>query len=116
MAQSALTEVLDYLRKTWAVQQARDVSDEQLLERFLANREQAAFTVLVQRYGPKVFSVCKRVLGDGPSAEDALQATFLVMVRRAALISRHRPLGNGLYGVAFGQAISGTQPSRPGDS
>ena len=78
-------------------------SDEQLLERFLARRDEAAeeaFTAIVQRHGPMVFGVCLRVLGDGHDAEDAFQATFLVLARKAASVIKRDKVANWLYGVA----------------
>ena len=78
-------------------------SDEQLLERFLARRDEAAeeaFTAIVQRHGPMVLGVCLRVLGDGHDAEDAFQATFLVLARKAASVIRRDKVANWLYGVA----------------
>ncbi len=78
-------------------------SDEQLLERFLARRDEAAeeaFTAIVHRHGPMVLGVCLRVLGDGHDAEDAFQATFLVLARKAASVTRRDKVANWLYGVA----------------
>ena len=78
-------------------------SDEQLLERFLARRDDAAeeaFTAIVQRHGPMVLGVCLRVLGDRHEAEDAFQATFLVLARKAASVIRRDKVANWLYGVA----------------
>ncbi len=79
---------------------AGDLTDRQLLERFLSHRDESAFAALVRRYGPMVFGVSLRVLGDVQEAEDAFQATFLVLVRRAGSIGRPELLGNWLYGVA----------------
>jgi RNA polymerase sigma factor (sigma-70 family) len=74
--------------------------DGQLLERFVADREEAAFAALVARHGPMVLRACQRVLHDTHAAEDAFQATFLVLVRKARSIGQRERLGNWLYGVA----------------
>jgi RNA polymerase sigma factor (sigma-70 family) len=100
MTQTTLGEVLGYLRKACAADGARDLTDGELLERFLNHREEAAFTLLLQRYGPMVLGVCRRALGDAHAAEDCFQATFLVLVRRAASLHKQQPLGSWLYGVA----------------
>jgi RNA polymerase sigma-70 factor (ECF subfamily) len=76
-------------------------SDGQLLERFITCRDETAFSDLVHRYAGLVLGVCLRVLGDSHQAEDAFQATFLVLVRRAKNLDRSGPLGNWLYAVAF---------------
>jgi RNA polymerase sigma factor (sigma-70 family) len=78
-----------------------DTTDTELLQRFLADREEAAFEALVQRHGPMVLSVCRYVVQNSDDAEDAFQATFLVLVRRAASIRKPELLGNWLYGVAY---------------
>jgi RNA polymerase sigma-70 factor (ECF subfamily) len=76
-------------------------SDRQLLERFVARHDQKAFSALVERHGPMVWAVCRRLLRQAEDAEDAFQATFLVLVRRAGSIDRPELLGNWLYGVAY---------------
>ncbi|HKI38152.1 MAG TPA: sigma-70 family RNA polymerase sigma factor [Gemmataceae bacterium] len=74
--------------------------DAELLRRFAADRGEEAFALLVKRHGPLVLSVCRRVLGTDQDAEDAFQATFLVLARKAATIRDPGLLGNWLYGVA----------------
>ena len=76
-------------------------SDKDLLKRFLDNREEAVFKILVRRHGPMVFAVCQRILQESHDIEDAFQATFLVLVRKASGIGRPELLGNWLYGVAY---------------
>jgi len=79
------------------------LSDEELLGRFVARRDddaEAAFAALVERYGPMVLGVCRRVLGNRHEAEDAFQATFLVLARKADSIARPERLANWLFGVA----------------
>jgi len=93
-------DLLLYLRKVCGSQAARDLTDAQLLERFRAHRDEVAFSVLVHRHGPMLLSVCRRVLGDAHGAEDAFQATFMVLVRRAASISCTGSLGGWLQAVA----------------
>jgi RNA polymerase sigma factor (sigma-70 family) len=100
MSQTSLRDLLLHVRKSLAIQQARDVTDYDLLRCFLASRDDAAFAVLVHRHGPMVLSVCERVLGDRHAAEDAFQATFIVLLRRAGSIRRNAPLANWLYAVA----------------
>ncbi|MGE3804887.1 MAG: sigma-70 family RNA polymerase sigma factor [Gemmataceae bacterium] len=84
---------------------ARDVVDEQLLEQFAAQRSDAAFTALLQRHGPMVWAACRRVLGDGPDAEDAWQATFLVLARKASTLDGRRSLASWLHTVAHNVSV-----------
>jgi RNA polymerase sigma factor (sigma-70 family) len=77
------------------------LGEGQLLERFVATRDEAAFEALVARHGPMVVGVCRRLLDDPRDVEDAFQAVFLVLVRRAAAIRDRDRLGPWLYGVAL---------------
>ncbi len=88
-------------------------SDADLLSRFARVRDESAFAALVARYGPMVFAVCRRVLRDAHAAEDASQATFLVLARRAGSIERPDSLAGWLYGVAYRVALKARPRSRP---
>lgn len=76
-------------------------NDADLLRRFSADRDAKAFELLVRRHGPMVLSICRRMLRDPHAAEDAFQATFLVLVRKAASIRKPEMLGSWLHGVAL---------------
>jgi RNA polymerase sigma-70 factor (ECF subfamily) len=84
---------------------AEDATDRELLERFVSRRDQAAFAALVQRHGPLVLGVCRRVLRDAWEAEDVLQATFLVLARKAALVPWEDSLRRWLSAVAYRLAL-----------
>src|SRR5262245_39069656 len=100
MPKAPFGDILRFLHAACGVQGACRRTDRELLANFLAHREETAFTLLVQRHGPMVFSVCRRLLGDAHDAEDAFQATFLVMVRRARSIRRKASVGGWLFRVA----------------
>jgi RNA polymerase sigma factor (sigma-70 family) len=100
MAGGPLTDFLHHFRRSPGPGSETERTDTELLQRFLANREEAAFEALVQRHGPMVLSVCRYLVQNAADAEDAFQATFLVLVRRAASIRKPELLGNWLYGVA----------------
>ena len=80
------------------------MSDGELLARFTADRDELAemaFSILVHRHGPMVLRVCQQIIGDRHIAEDAFQATFLILARRAGSIHQPELLGNWLHGVAL---------------
>jgi RNA polymerase sigma factor (sigma-70 family) len=93
------------LRNLFDVGVVGSLSDGQLLDRFLACREEAIFEAIIDRHGPMVWGVCRRILRDHHDAEDAFQATFLVMARKAASIVPREKVGNWLYGVAYQTAM-----------
>jgi RNA polymerase sigma factor (sigma-70 family) len=78
-----------------------DATDRELLERYAVARDEEAFTALVRRHGTMVFGVCRRVLGHDSDADDAFQATFLVLARKAGTAFWGESIGNWLYGVAY---------------
>src|SRR5436309_1161276 len=92
-------DLLQYLRHAFLRSQDQDASDGQLLECFLTQRDERAFEALIRRHGAMVLGVCLRVLHHAQDAEDAFQATFLVLVRKAAYLRGRKTLGNWLYGV-----------------
>ncbi len=92
-----------------------DVSDALLLDRFVEQWDQAAFRDLVRRHGPMVLGVCRRILRDPHAAEDAFQATFLLLVRKAGSVRKRESVGPWLYGVARRVALEarGAASRRP---
>jgi RNA polymerase sigma factor (sigma-70 family) len=101
MPSGSVRSLVDFVHRLASPPQGQGASDGQLLERFVASRDEAAFRALLGRYGPLVLGVCRRVLAQTQDVEDAFQATFLVLVRRACDIQRGELLGNWLYGVAL---------------
>jgi hypothetical protein len=93
--------VLQFIRRIAASREAGELTDGLLLERFARLRDEAAFEALLSRYGPLVFGVCWRVLNHEQDAEDAFQATFLVLARNSASIRQRPALAPWLHGVAY---------------
>src|SRR6266446_1117530 len=106
MAKQALNGLVQHLRKAAAVQTYRDLSDAELLERFVGARDEAAFTVLIERHGPMVLGVCRRALPNFHDAEDACKATFLVLARKAASLRKKTSLSSWLHVVACRVAVN----------
>jgi RNA polymerase sigma factor (sigma-70 family) len=96
----ALSNVMSRLRSLAGLHEAGQLSDCELLECFLQKHDETAFTAIVERHGPMVLKVCRRVLHHHQDAEDACQATFLILVRRASAIRKLNSLSSWLHGVA----------------
>jgi C-terminal peptidase prc len=105
MATGQLKSVVCYLRKVTACQLASSSTDAVLLERFVSQRDEAAFEALLRRHGPMVLGLCRRVLRNRHDAEDAFQATFLVLVHKAGSVRKFASLSSWLYGVAYRTAL-----------
>ena len=105
MAIRPLNPIIHQLRNLALAQDGVERTDGQLLECFVSRREEAALEALVLRHGPMVWGVCRRLLNHH-DAEDAFQATFLVLVRKAASIVPREMVGNWLYGVAHQAALN----------
>src|SRR6516162_9976893 len=97
---TGLKQVLEHLQ-----QPGGGLSDIQLLTRFVAARDEASFAALLRRHGPMVLGVCRRVLRDFHDAEDAFQATFLILARKAASVAKRESVGCWLYAVACHTAL-----------
>jgi RNA polymerase sigma factor (sigma-70 family) len=92
--------LLGHLRGAFLKRELTELSDAQLLTRYLVDREDAVFETIVRRHGGMVFGVCQRILGNRHDAEDAFQATFMVLVRKARAIVARERLAAWLHGVA----------------
>ncbi len=97
--------VLHHLRRMASPSATSLESDGHLLEHFVARRDEAAFSALLKRHGAMVLRVCRRILRDGHEAEDAFQATFLILARKAGTIRKQQSLSSWLYSVAYHTAI-----------
>jgi RNA polymerase sigma factor (sigma-70 family) len=109
MASKHLSQMLQQLRKAVLLHDGAGLTDGQLLDCFVEHRDEAALATLVKRHGPMVWGVCHRLLRNLHDAEDAFQATFLVLVRKAASVKPKEMVGNWLYGVAHQTALKAQQ-------
>src|SRR5438552_15552337 len=105
MANAPLSSVLRHLRKLLGPRPDATLRDAQLLERFARQHDEAAFEALVQRHGPLVLGLCRRILANVHDAEDAFQATFLLLARKAGSIRKPQSVGSWLHGVAYRLAV-----------
>ena len=106
MSRSNLAPVLHSIRRLLGLHAAEQTTDRTLLDRFASVREEAAFAALVQRHGPMVWGVCRRVLREEHAAEDAYQATFLVFARKARSIRNSASVAGWLHRVAYRLALA----------
>jgi len=104
MGDRDLAVLLQSIRRTAA--EVGGVSDSELLQRFVASRDEAAFELLLWRHAGLVFGVCRRVLRDVHDAEDAFQATMLILARRAGRIRKQDALAGWLYKVAYHTSLT----------
>jgi RNA polymerase sigma factor (sigma-70 family) len=112
MASGQADTILRHLRSVLEGETTRGLTDAQLLRRFAAGREESALAALMQRHGRLVWGVCRHLLPREQDAEDAFQATFLVLARRAGSIRKHEAVGSFLYGVAYRVAMKARQGAR----
>jgi RNA polymerase sigma factor (sigma-70 family) len=106
MSQTQTGPLLQHLDDLLDAHTARQRTDRELLQRFAGDRDEAAFTALVQRHGRLVLGVCRRVLRHEQDAEDAFQATFLVLARKGACLRNGDVLGSWLHGIAYRIAMN----------
>src|SRR5262245_30566174 len=104
MTPASLSAVVGYVRRL-GERDTRGLTDRQLLDRFTLRRDEAAFAELVRRHGPMVLATCRRVLRHQQDAEDAFQAAFLVLARKAEAVRHAESVAGWLYQVAFRLAL-----------
>jgi RNA polymerase sigma factor (sigma-70 family) len=105
MATSRMSGFIQHLRSALFLRDSAGLTDGQLLTDYISGLDEATLAALVHRHGPMVWGICRRVLRNYHDAEDAFQATFLILVRKAASIESRELLANWLYGVAHQTAM-----------
>jgi RNA polymerase sigma factor (sigma-70 family) len=106
MPHDPLHRIMPHLHRLAKPEAAARPDDAELLERWVSARDGAAFEVLLWRHGPMVLQLCRRVLRHEQDAEDAFQATFLLLARKAGAINKREAIGSWLYKVAFRAALA----------
>src|SRR5262249_40293838 len=101
MTKAVTRDILQFLRRAVENRQARELPDQDLLQRFIDRHDEAAFLAILRRHGPMVLGVCRALLPNEADAEDAFQATFLVFARKPRSIRKVTSLGSWLHGVAY---------------
>jgi RNA polymerase sigma factor (sigma-70 family) len=112
MARNVADKIIRHLRQAALGRDQGGWTDAALLEEYVTRQDETAFEALLRRHGPMVFGVCRRVLHNQADAEDAFQATFLVLVRKAASLRSGAKVGNWLYGVAHNTALKAKAMNR----
>jgi RNA polymerase sigma factor (sigma-70 family) len=105
MTTGRIHHLIEYLHRAVRSEEAAGASDGQLLQRYAQEGDETAFELLVWRHAGMVMGVCRSVLGDAHAAEDALQATFLLLARKATVAARFRSVGGWLHTVAYRVAL-----------
>src|SRR6266849_3844529 len=105
VATASLGAFLKRLTRGMAAETLNEQTDGQLVEQFLARREEAAFEAILRRHGAMVYRVCWRVLGQPQDTEDAFQATFLLLAQKLRTVRNHDSLASWLHGVAHRVAL-----------
>ncbi len=114
MAAAKLSTFIRRLTRGMTAQTLDNQSDRQLVERLLAGQDEAAFEAIVRRHGPMVYRVCWRVLEQDQDAEDAFQATFLLLAQKLRSVRKQSSLASWLHGVAHRVALgAGRGETRP---
>ncbi len=113
MPDSPLRTLFRHLQRARSAPGGAGPADAELLERFVQKRDEGAFELLVWRHGTLVYNTCLRILHDSHAAEDAFQATFLILVRKAASVGRRESLGAWLHRVAHRVALRARLRVRP---
>src|SRR5262245_56217021 len=109
MVTSQLGTVVRQIRSLAGVRPSEERSDGELLCAFLAESDQSAFEAIVRRHGPMVLQVCRRAVGNVADAEDAFQATFLVLAQKGGSIRKRASLASWLHGVAHRMATNSSR-------
>jgi RNA polymerase sigma factor (sigma-70 family) len=105
VVQAAASPILKMIRRMVEDVRVRELPDQDLVQRFLEQQDQAAFHALLRRHGPMALDVCRSVLDNEADAEDAFQATFLILARKSGSIRKTASLASWLHGVAYRTAL-----------